>query len=60
MDTDKPAAVLLLKTPLTVINIGVEDFAEHLQAQDVPVLHVSWTPPAGGDPEMSAILEKLL
>ncbi len=50
----------LLNTPLAVINIGVEDFAEHLQAQDVPVVHVSWTPPAGGDPEMSAILEKLL
>ena len=59
MDADKPVADLLT-TPLTVINIGVEDFAEYLQAQDVPVLHVSWTPPAGGDPEMSAILEKLL
>ncbi len=60
MDADKPAADSLLNAPLTVINIGVEDFAEHLQAQDVPVVHVSWTPPAGGDPEMSAILEKLL
>ena len=60
MDTDKPVADLLLNTPLTVNNIGVEDFAEHLQAQDVPVVHVSWTPPASGDPEMSAILEKLL
>ena len=59
MDADKPVADLL-NTPLTVINIGVEDFAENLQAQAVPVIHVSWTPPAGGDPEMSAILEKLL
>ena len=60
MDADKPVADLLLNSPLAVINIGVEDFAEHIQAQDVPVVHVSWTPPAGGDPEMSAILEKPL
>ena len=59
MNADKPVAELL-SAPLAVINIGVEDFAEHLQVQDVPVVHVSWTPPAGGDPEMSAILEKLL
>ena len=59
MDAENPVADLL-NTPLSVINIGVEDFAEHLQAQGVPVVHVSWIPPAGGDPEMSAILEKLL
>ncbi len=59
MDADKLVDELL-NTPLAVINIGVEDFAEHLQVQDVPVVHVSWTPPAGGDPEMAAILEKLL
>ena len=59
MAAEQPVADLL-NTPLAVINIGVEDFAEHLQVQDVPVVHVSWTPPAGGDPEMAAILEKLL
>ncbi len=59
MAAEKPVADLL-NTPLAVINIGVEDFAEHLQVQGVPVVHVSWTPPAGGDLEMSAILEKLL
>ena len=60
MDADKAVADLLLNKPLNVINLGVEDFAEHLEAQDVPVVHVNWRPPAGGDPEMSAILEKLL
>jgi len=38
----------------------VEDFAENLEAQDAEVVHVNWTPPAGGDPEIIAILDKIL
>ncbi len=50
----------LLATPVAAINLGVEDFAENLDAQDARVLHVNWTPPAGGDPEIIAILDKIL
>jgi FdrA protein len=43
-----------------VINLGVEDFAESLKAQAVEVVHVDWTPPAGGDREMIELLDQLL
>ena len=50
----------MLQTPTVAINVGVQDFAEALQAQGVQVVNVTWSPPAGGDAEMLAILEKLL
>ena len=50
----------LLGKPVAAINVGVEDFAVNLEAQGVQVVHVKWTPPAGGDPEIIAILDKLL
>ena len=42
------------------INIGVQDFAESLQVQGAEVVRVNWSPPAGGDPEMMALLDELL
>lgn len=56
----KNAIDQLLAMPIEAINIGVEDFAENLEAQGAQVVHVSWTPPAGGDPEIIAILDKIL
>ena len=50
----------LLSSPIQAINIGVEDFAENLESQEVEVVHVNWTPPAGGDPEIIAILDQIL
>jgi len=49
----------LLQGPLKVINIGLEGFARELEAQGVETLHVDWTPPAGGDPKLAALLSKL-
>jgi hypothetical protein len=43
-----------------VINIGVQDFAENLKVQGAKVVQVNWVPPAGGDPEMIALLDQLL
>jgi FdrA protein len=43
-----------------VINLGVKDFAESLKSQEVEVVHVDWTPPAGGDREMIELLDQLL
>lgn len=50
----------LLSAPVTAINLGVEDFAENLETQGAQVLHVNWSPPAGGDPEIISILDKIL
>ena len=50
----------LLDRGPVVINLGVQDFAESLEAQDVEVVHVEWTPPAGGDQEMIDLLDQLL
>ena len=50
----------LLATPIAAINLGVEDFAENIEAQGAQVVHVHWTPPAGGDAEIIAILDKIL
>jgi hypothetical protein len=49
-----------LQSPLIVIAMGLRDFAESLKQQDVEVVQVDWTPPAGGDKEMADLLEKLL
>jgi hypothetical protein len=50
----------LLGDGAVVINIGIREFFEPLKKQNVPVVHVDWTPPAGGDIEMMSLLDKLL
>jgi FdrA protein len=50
----------LLQNGPVVINLGVREFAESLQDQQVDVVHVDWAPPAGGDTEMAELLERLL
>lgn len=49
----------VLGRPLIVINIGLPGFAEDLAAAAVPVIDVAWEPPAGGDDELLALLERL-
>jgi hypothetical protein len=50
----------ILSGHLIVINIGLRGFAESLEEQEVEVVQVDWTPPAGGDQEMIDLLENLL
>ena len=50
---------LLHQGPIA-INVGVADFAETLEIQGIQVVHVNWTPPAGGDPELMELLDQLL
>ncbi len=50
---------LLTQGPV-VINIGVQDFAENLEAQGVEVTQLTWAPPAGGDRELIELLDQLL
>ena len=54
-----PPAVALLAGPVRVINVGLEGFATELKAQGVAVTHLQWSPPAGGDEKMAALLAKL-
>ena len=49
----------LLRSPLKVVNVGLKDFADDLARGGVPVLHVDWSPPGGGDPRLGGILSKL-
>ena len=57
---DKGLIDQLLSSPVRAINVGVEDFAESLEAQGTEVVHVSWSPPSGGDQEIIAILNQIL
>jgi hypothetical protein len=50
----------LLQKPIIVINMGLKKFTESLDEQQVEVLQVDWTPPAGGDKEMADLLDQLL
>jgi hypothetical protein len=47
-----------LEHPLVVINIGLEVFAQELEAEGVAVTQVDWRPPAG-DPSVAALLARL-
>ena len=49
----------LLDGPPRVINVGLEGFVDDLAAGGVEVIHVDWSPPAGGDPKLAALLAKL-
>jgi len=49
----------LLSRPLSVINVGLSNFATELSVNDVEVIDVDWKPPAGGDPELAEILSRL-
>jgi hypothetical protein len=50
----------ILDQPVIAINLGLSQFASSLENQNVEVVHVNWTPPAGGDEEMIGLLDKLL
>jgi len=48
-----------LPKELWAVNVGLEVFADDLQAQQVPVVRLQWQPPAGGAATARA-LERLL
>jgi FdrA protein len=54
METDK-----LLQSEICVINIGLETFAQDLQARKTPVIHVDWSPPAVSNARIADLLSKL-
>jgi FdrA protein len=54
----------LLAAAPRVVNVGLEMFAINLAAQIAKdhgnkVVHVQWSPPAGGDSRLAGLLDKL-
>ena len=49
----------LFATGPRVINLGLQPFADQIAACGVPVVHVDWRPPAGGNTRLSNLLERL-
>jgi FdrA protein len=42
------------------VNVGVRDFGESLRETGYEVVFVDWSPPAGGDARLAALLDDLL
>ena len=53
----KPASLLV--APPRVVNVGLELFATDLASQGIKVVHVQWSPPAGGNAQLASLLGKL-
>jgi hypothetical protein len=49
----------LLATAPRVVNIGLELFAVNLADQGAKVVHVQWSPPAGGNSYLAGLLDRL-
>lgn len=50
---------MLFHGPMSVINLGLPGFFESVKSQGAPCVHVDWRPPAGGDPRLIEILDRL-
>jgi FdrA protein len=48
-----------LARDISVVNIGLEAFALDLANRNVPVVHVAWKPPAGGNLHLAKLLAQL-
>ncbi len=49
----------ILEETLSVINIGLEGFAEDLREAGIEVVQVDWHPPTGGNSRLTALLANL-
>ena len=58
-DSTQDKAQDLLAAAPRVVNVGLEMFASNLAAREARVVHVQWSPPAGGDARLAGLLEKL-
>jgi hypothetical protein len=50
----------LLATKPVFINVGVREFGDSLREAGFEVVEVDWSPPAGGNADMAALLDDLL
>ena len=56
---DEPEKDRLTAAPPRVVNVGLEMFAANLTAQGARVVHVQWSPPAGGNTHLARLLDRL-
>ena len=49
----------LLAEPPRIINIGLREFAETLLDRGAPVVQYDWSPVAGGDRRLQALIDAL-
>jgi hypothetical protein len=49
----------LLPERISALNVGLESFGQAVRDQGGATIDVDWRPPAGGDPETVALLERL-
>jgi len=59
MDSHDRPTPELLAAPPRVVNVGLGLFATDLKAAGAQVVHVQWSPPAGGNARLAEILDKL-
>ena len=57
MDTTK--ITKLFEQELKIINMGFVTFADNLKDQNTNVMQMDWSPPAGGNERLIALLQKL-
>lgn len=57
-DKEKQSANLL-KTPVNIVNVGLEGFARDIESHGALVVQVDWSPPARGDARLADLLAKL-
>ena len=50
----------ILQEEVRVVNIGIIEFVQALDEQEVPVVHVDWRPPTEEDEEIENLLEALM
>lgn len=54
----KPIETLLRDGPV-VVNLGLQDFAESLEAQGAKGVQVEWSPPAPLEDDLADLLEEI-
>lgn len=57
--SDTGRVLALFQGELAVVNLGLPGFGETLERLGVPVVIADWKPPAGGDPEMIRLIDRL-
>lgn len=50
----------LLQSKPVFINVGVRGFGDSLREAGYEVVFLDWSPPAGGDTQLAALLDDLL
>jgi FdrA protein len=54
-----PVPLETLHEPLVAVNVGLDSFRTSLEQQGARAIQVDWRPPAGGDEQLIAILERM-